>query len=59
MSETSRYADLAQCFGRLAAQAVGQAERDDYHSAAAAYLQLAKDAARAELTAPAALPELD
>ncbi len=56
MNTSRRYADLAQCFARLAAQAATEAERGDYHSAAAAYLQLAKDAARAELgAAPAAL----
>jgi hypothetical protein len=55
MNETRRYADLAQCFARLAAQATAEAEREDYLGAAAAYLQLAKSAASAELNpAPAA-----
>jgi hypothetical protein len=54
MSETRRYADLAQCFGRLAAWATAEAEQADYQSTAAAYLQMAKDAAAIEVRAMAA-----
>jgi hypothetical protein len=59
MSKSRRYADLAQCFARLAARAVTETERADYHGAAAAYLQLAKDAASAELGPALAVLALD
>jgi hypothetical protein len=58
MSETRRYADLAQCFARLAARATAETEQSDYHVAAAAYLQLAKGAAAIEV-AGAALAALE
>ncbi|MGZ6020580.1 MAG: hypothetical protein ACXWKO_18090 [Phenylobacterium sp.] len=51
MSETRRYADLAQSFARLAAQAAAEAERADHYATAAVYLQLAKAAAAIEIGA--------
>jgi hypothetical protein len=54
MGETRAYAEMAQRFARLAAEATSEAERDGYRGLAAAYLQLAKDAAHVEVRAMAA-----
>jgi len=51
MNDSKHYTEQAQRFARLAARAQSDQERDGYASLAAAYLQLAKDAATMELRA--------